>query len=89
MKAKPTYPVRKFKHKKVYTLIENKCSKCQSNPAKPNQRYCKECHAEYMREWRLKEKGRLKHSDSFGIGFIKNIVITDDNTIYPIIQEVI
>lgn len=65
-----------------------KCSKCP-NPAKPNQRYCKECHAEYMREWRLKEKGRLKHSDSFGIGFIKNIVITDDNTIYPIIQEVI
>jgi len=34
------------------------CSKCPL-PAKPNQRYCKECHAEYMREWRLKEKERI------------------------------
>lgn len=59
MKQKLTYPVRKFKHKKKYILVEKKCSKCQSEPAKPNQRYCKECHAEYMREWRLKEKERI------------------------------
>lgn len=32
------------------------CSKCQLKNDKPNQRYCKKCHAEYMRLWRLKEK---------------------------------
>lgn len=37
----------------------DKCSKC-SNTAKPNQRYCKKCHAEYMKEWRLREKVRIK-----------------------------
>lgn len=29
-----------------------KCSRCKEREAKPKQRYCKECHAEYMRGWR-------------------------------------
>ena len=28
------------------------CSTCQTRPAQPGQSKCKECHAEYMREWR-------------------------------------
>ena len=30
------------------------CSTCGLRPAQPGQRKCKDCHAEYMREWRLK-----------------------------------
>lgn len=28
------------------------CAKCKERPRKPGQSYCKECHAEYMVEWR-------------------------------------
>ena len=28
------------------------CSKCGGPKDKPGQRYCKRCHAEYMRAWR-------------------------------------
>ncbi len=28
------------------------CSKCQSQEPAPGQRYCRICHAAYMREWR-------------------------------------
>ena len=28
------------------------CSRCQRNPRRPNQRYCKTCHAAWMREKR-------------------------------------
>ena len=30
------------------------CARCGARPRKPGQGYCKECHAEYMREWRAK-----------------------------------
>lgn len=30
------------------------CSCCKWRPRAKNQRYCPECHAEYMREWRRK-----------------------------------
>lgn len=28
------------------------CIRCHKEPRKPGQRYCKGCHALYMREWR-------------------------------------
>jgi len=30
------------------------CSKCKINPQRPNQRYCKSCHAEYVKKTRPK-----------------------------------
>lgn len=36
------------------------CVKCKEREAKPNQRHCKECHKEYMRKWRAKEKVQKK-----------------------------
>lgn len=40
------------------------CSKCNINKVKSNKRYCNECHAQYMREWRkthrLSGEPRLK-----------------------------
>lgn len=30
------------------------CSTCGIRPAQPGQRKCRECHAEYMRQWRQK-----------------------------------
>ena len=35
-------------------MADQTCSNCGVRPAQPGQRYCKECHAEYMREWRSK-----------------------------------
>jgi len=32
------------------------CSKCGARPHKPGQRYCKACHAEYMRNQRAKDR---------------------------------
>jgi hypothetical protein len=32
------------------------CSRCGVNPPRPNQRYCKTCHATHMRETRPKYK---------------------------------
>lgn len=32
------------------------CSKCNVNPIQPFKRYCKECHAAYMKEWRKQDK---------------------------------
>jgi hypothetical protein len=35
------------------------CLKCKLNkPRRPNQRYCGDCHNEYMRQWRTPEKDR-------------------------------
>ena len=31
------------------------CSKCGLRPRAPGQRRCLECHAEYMRNWRLQQ----------------------------------
>lgn len=36
---------------------DKECSKCKSlMPADREARYCKECHAEYMVDWRAKNK---------------------------------
>ena len=35
------------------------CSRCKRRPRKKGQRHCKECHAEYMREWREGRRGGL------------------------------
>ena len=32
------------------------CSKCLTRQALPRHRYCNECHAAYMREWRRKQR---------------------------------
>lgn len=32
-------------------LAERLCAKCNANPRKKGQRWCKRCHAEYMRAW--------------------------------------
>ena len=34
---------------------EQLCTTCGIRPRQPGQRKCKECHAEYMRDWRLKQ----------------------------------
>ena len=31
------------------------CTTCGLRPRQPGQRKCRECHAEYMRDWRLKQ----------------------------------
>jgi len=36
----------------VPTTHKHTCSKCGGPKDKPGQRYCKRCHAEYMRGWR-------------------------------------
>lgn len=36
------------------------CVRCKERPQRPKHRYCKECHAEYMREHRRKEKIKRK-----------------------------
>lgn len=35
-------------------MAEQTCSSCGKRPAQPGQRKCKQCHAEYMREWRAR-----------------------------------
>lgn len=35
---------------------EKQCSCCGEPIDKPNSRYCKKCHAAYMRDWRKKDK---------------------------------
>jgi hypothetical protein len=39
------------------------CSNCLSNAPKPGQRYCKECHAAYMREWRIGRRPTLEEKE--------------------------
>ena len=34
---------------------EQLCTTCGIRPRQPGQRKCRECHAEYMRDWRLKQ----------------------------------
>ena len=31
------------------------CTTCRIRPREPGQRKCRQCHAEYMRDWRLKQ----------------------------------
>lgn len=50
------------------------CAKCGKNPSRKNGRYCKRCHADYMKEWRsrriyvLKEDLRAVLTQSKGSG---------------------
>lgn len=37
------------------------CAKCGERPRKRGQRWCRVCHAEYMREWRIKAHEELEH----------------------------
>ena len=37
------------------TVFSMKCSTCY-NPARPGQRTCHDCHALYMRRWRIKQR---------------------------------
>jgi len=37
------------------------CAKCGTRPRKPGQRWCRACHAVYMREWRVKAHEELEH----------------------------
>jgi hypothetical protein len=32
------------------------CTKCRVEPRKPKQRWCMDCHAEYMRTWRRRQE---------------------------------
>lgn len=36
------------------------CVRCKKRPQRLKHRYCKECHAEYMREYRRQEKLKQK-----------------------------
>lgn len=35
------------------------CSKCGGPRPAPNQRYCRSCKAEYMRDWRARQRSTL------------------------------
>lgn len=37
------------------------CSHCRIALRKPKQRYCPECHARYMRGWRIAQRFHMKH----------------------------
>jgi hypothetical protein len=37
------------------------CSKCGAPRRKPGQRYCRACHAAYMRDWRARERSTRLH----------------------------
>jgi hypothetical protein len=41
------------------TPRETLCSKGCGRHAKPGQRYCRECHAAFMRDWRASERDKL------------------------------
>ncbi|MFZ1794228.1 MAG: hypothetical protein WAU96_12455 [Anaerolineae bacterium] len=41
------------------------CSKCGERPHKPGQRYCKACHAEYMRNHRAKDRKLMQEFRAF------------------------
>lgn len=44
------------------------CSKCSIREARPGQRYCDECHAAYMRDYRagqVPKRERAAHSQGF------------------------
>jgi DNA-directed RNA polymerase subunit RPC12/RpoP len=36
------------------------CARCEEQPRNGDHAYCKDCHAEYMREWRKKRKTRIR-----------------------------
>lgn len=38
------------------------CSKCHAPRERGSQRYCRECHATYMRKWRLSVRARRLHA---------------------------
>ena len=46
------YPLKTKENSKL-------CLLCRVQPRRFNQRYCKSCHAEYMREWNFRKKKRL------------------------------
>jgi len=41
------------------------CSHCGFRPHKPGQRYCKACHAEYMRRQRAKDRELMQEFRAF------------------------
>lgn len=41
------------------TLVKGKCSKCREPRDREGQRYCRPCHAESMRESRVRQRARL------------------------------
>lgn len=36
------------------------CSKCGGDRDRPGQGYCRSCHAEYMKEWRARQRTELE-----------------------------
>lgn len=36
------------------------CVKCEAQPRRRDQRYCRQCHTQYMRDYRVKQKVKLQ-----------------------------
>lgn len=56
--AQPAVVVRALVGRRKRQLM---CAKCGTRPRKPAQRWCRACHAAYMREWRVKAHEELEH----------------------------
>lgn len=39
----------------IHVKPVKQCSRCDESPAKRGQRYCRSCHADYMRVWRARQ----------------------------------
>jgi hypothetical protein len=40
----------------VALTADQRCAQCNGARDRPDQRYCKRCHARYMRTWRVDQK---------------------------------